>query len=186
MTSKVLRENWPPKHNNLTFCINSGSIPDQGQNCKSTGKIKDLAIPINQKSSKRSQNHEFYGICFLPKKSRKQFRINSGSRSKLQKYRENQRPCNPNISEIVQRVPKSWILRNFLFTKKSRKRFRINSGSRSKLQKYRENQRPCNPTLLLSHWGCLMPIFMDQCYIDFFFWEQYFWGFLIRIFLDQW
>ena len=38
----------------------SGSIPDQGQNCKSIGKIKDLAIAINQKSSKRSQNHEFY------------------------------------------------------------------------------------------------------------------------------
>ena len=145
MTSKVLRENWPPKHNNLTFCINSGSIPDQGQNCKSIGKIKDLAIPTYQKSSKRSQNHEFYGISFLPKKTRKRFRINSGSRSKLQKYRENQRPCNPNIPEIVQKVPKSWILRNFLFTKKSRKRFRINSGSRSKLQKYRENQRPCNP-----------------------------------------
>ena len=96
------------KHGN-----DSGSIPDQGQNCKSIGKIKDLAIPIHQKSSKRSQNHEFYGISFLPKKSRKRFRINSGSRSKLQKYRENQRPCNPNISEIVQKVPKSWFLWNF-------------------------------------------------------------------------
>ena len=46
------------------FCQNidgndSGSIPDQGQNCKSIGKIKDLAIAINQKSSKRFQIMSF-------------------------------------------------------------------------------------------------------------------------------
>ena len=96
MTTEILRENWQ-KYRILPFWINSGSIPDRPQNCKSMGKSKGPAIPkltknrilpfwINSGSfPDRPQNCKSMGkskgpaIPKLTKKIFLPFWINSGS-----------------------------------------------------------------------------------------------------------